>query len=80
MPCYDFAARRRLLIRYNQLSIWIAVDVVVLGLGLCNDRETKEKGQAKCKVQSHISPRVSDPLVCSSMVFFNIWRETGFTK
>jgi hypothetical protein len=28
---------------------------------LCNHSETKKKGETKCKVQSHTSPRVSDP-------------------
>jgi hypothetical protein len=80
MPFNDFASRRRLLIRDSELSIGIAVNVIILGVALCNHSETKKKRQTKCKVQSLTSPRVSDPLVCSSMVFFNIWSETGFIK
>ena len=44
-----------------QLTLGAFVKVVVLGLALRNDSETKKKGKTKCKVQSHTSPRVSDP-------------------
>src|SRR5262249_45948475 len=77
---YDFGPRRWLLIRDNQLTLWAFVKVVIVGLALGGHGETKTKGQTKCKLQSHTSPRLSDPLVCSSMVFFNIWSETGFIK
>ena len=65
---YDFAPWRWLLIRDNQLTVGTFVNVVILGLALCNHSETKKKGETKCKIQSCISPRVSDPLVYSSMV------------
>src|SRR5215813_5923080 len=76
----DFAPWRWLLIRDNQLTFGAFVKVVILGLALCDHGETKKKGQTRCRLQSHTSPRLSDPLVCSSMVFFNILSETGFIK
>jgi len=51
----------RLLIRDNQLTVWSLVNVIILGLGLCNYSETKKEGETKCNIQSHTSPRVSDP-------------------
>ena len=41
---YDFASWRRLLIRDNQLSIGIVVNVVFLGLAFRNHSETNKKG------------------------------------
>src|SRR5215831_15629865 len=67
---YDFGPRRWLLIRDNQLTLGTFVKVVIIGLALRDHGETKTKGQTNCKPQSHTSPRLSDPLVCSSMVFF----------
>jgi hypothetical protein len=58
---YDFAPWRRLLVRDNQLTVGILVNVLFLGLAFCNHSETKKKGETKCKIQSHTSPRVSDP-------------------
>jgi hypothetical protein len=57
---YDFARWRRLLIRDNQLSIGIVVNVIFLGLALCNHSETKKKGETKCKIQSRTWPPNSD--------------------
>jgi hypothetical protein len=67
-----FASRRRFLVRDNQLSSGIVVDVVVLGLGLCNHRETNEKGETKCETQSCTSPRLGDRFVYSSIVSFSV--------
>jgi hypothetical protein len=69
---YDFASWRGLLIRDNQLTVGSLVNVVVLGLALCNHGETKKKGETKCKIQICISPRVGNRLVYSSMVSFNV--------
>ena len=66
--------------RLNQLTVGTLVNVIVLGLALCDHSETKKKGETKCKIQSCPSVRVGDPLVYSSMVSFNIWSETGFIK
>ena len=77
---YDFAPWRRLLIRDNQLTVRTLVNVIILGLALCNHSETKKKGETKCEVQSHTSVPVGNLLVCSSMVSFKIWSETGFIK
>src|SRR5262245_51992637 len=55
------------------------IKVVILGLTL-RDGETEKKGETNGKLQSHTSPRLRDPLVYSSMVFFKIWSETGFVK
>jgi len=77
---YDFAPWRRLLVRDNQLTVGIVVNVIFLGLALCNHSETEKKGETKCKIQSCPSVRVGDLLVYSSMVSFNIWSETGFIK
>jgi hypothetical protein len=49
---YDFAPWRRLLIRDDQLIIGTLVNVIFLGLALCNHGETNKKGETKCKIQS----------------------------
>jgi hypothetical protein len=69
---YDFAPWRRRLIRDNQLAVGILVNVMFLGLTLCHHSQTKKKGETKCKIQSRRLPRVSDSLVYSSMVSFNV--------
>jgi hypothetical protein len=71
---------RRLLVRDNQVTLGSLVNVIVLGLALGSHSETKKEGETKPTIQSHTSPRVSDPRVYSSMVSFNIWSETGFIK
>ena len=58
---YDFATWGRLLVRDNQVTIGSLVDVIVLGLALSDDSETKKKDETKRKVQSHTSRRVNDP-------------------
>ena len=68
---YDFTPWRWLLIRDNQLTVGTLVNVVVLGVALCNHSETKKKNETKCKIQSCPSVRVGDLLVYSSMVSFN---------
>src|SRR5262245_40267661 len=77
---YDCATWGRLFVRDNKLTIGSLVNVIVLGLALCNHSETKKKGETKCKIQTCPSVRVGDLLVYSSMVSFNIWGETGFIK
>jgi hypothetical protein len=53
--------------------------LVIPSLALGNHSESKKKGETNCKIQGWIS-RVGERLVCSSMVIFNIWGETGFIK
>ena len=55
----DFAPWRRLLIRDNQLTVGSLVNVIILGLAICNHSETKKKGETKWKIQSCASRRVS---------------------
>src|SRR6266550_252876 len=57
---YDFAPWRRLLIRDNQLTVGVLVNVMFLGLALCNHSQTKKKGETKCKIQSWTSPFNAD--------------------
>jgi hypothetical protein len=60
------------LFEITSLPSGILVNVMFLGLALCNRSQTKKKGKPKCKIQSRNSPRVSDPLVYFSMVSFKI--------
>ena len=57
--------------RLNQRTVGSLINVIVLGLALSDDGETKKKGETKRAIQSRTSPRVSDPRVYSSMVSFN---------
>ena len=63
---------RRFLIRDDELSFRVVVDVIVLGMALRDDGETKKNGEPKCKIQNRNSPRVSDLLVYSSMVSIKV--------
>jgi hypothetical protein len=56
------------------------VKVVILGPALCSHGESKKKGETKCKIQSRTWPPVSDLLVYSSIVSFNLLSEIGFIK
>jgi hypothetical protein len=54
---YDFAPWRRLLIRDNQLTIGTLVNVIILGLILCNHSETKKKSE-KQTARLKVIPRL----------------------
>jgi hypothetical protein len=61
-----------LFIRDDQLTVRTLVNVIVLALAWCDLSESKKKGETEYKIQNRNSPRVSDLLVYSSMVSFNV--------
>jgi hypothetical protein len=61
-----------------QFTVASFVKVVILGLGLRNQSETKKKGETKCKVQSHTSPFNTDstrlwPVSCGCDHIYPHW-------
>ena len=85
-PQTGFAATwRGLLVRDDQLPAGSLINVVVLGVPLCNHSEPKKKGETRCKIQSRTSPPNADstglcPVSCSPGVLLRFTFFEGTEK